>query len=271
MVNVGCWLNQMLSFRHDSSCSSSPSSTAKVAPASAGTQGRGESDNPGIWGDKRVQKMIMDQQLAESKKPSTGSEEKAQKSPDSQEKRQKILRFVSKGRTHVSKEKGDASQIVSHKERQLPLSAQIQRDDAQAILGGTAILGGSAQQGRGRGQLAMEESKDGFGLPWSCRVAGVSGISHPCQPEGVSEFFSMARDHGDTSGASEAGQSNEEAKGGWPRARYAAAYGIPLETYTRVRAPLLVLPASHTSYTCTADCTHTKSHFIYDPHASSVD
>lgn len=257
MVNVGCWLNQMLSFRHghDSSCSSSPSSTAKVAPASAGTQGRGESDNPGIWGDERVQKMIMDQQLAESKKPATGSEEKAQKSPDSQEKRQKILRFASKGRTHVSKEKGDASQIVAHKERQLPLSAQIQRD-AQAILGGTAILGGSAQQGRG--QLAME-SKDG--VPWSCHVAGVSGISHPCQPEGVSEFSSMARDHGDTSGASEAAQSNEEAKGGWPRARYAAAYGIPLETYTRVRAPLLVRPASHTSYTCTADCTHTKSRF----------
>ena len=74
MVNVGCWLNQMLSFRHDSSCSSSPSSTAKVAPASAGTQGRGESDNPGIWGDERVQKMIMDQQLSESKKPATGSE-----------------------------------------------------------------------------------------------------------------------------------------------------------------------------------------------------
>jgi hypothetical protein len=260
MVNVGCWLKQMLSFRygHDSSCSSSPSSTAKVAPASAGTQESGESDNPGIWGDERVQKMIMNQQLAESKKPATLFEAKAQKSPDSQERRQKILRFASKGRTHVSKEKGDASQIVARKERQLPLSAQVQRDDAQAILGGTAILGGSAQQGQG--QLAME-SKDG--LPWSCRVAGVSGISLPCQPEGVSEFFSMARDHGDTSGASEAAQSNEEAEGGWPRARYAAAYGIPLETYTRVRAPLLVLPASHTSYTCTADCTHTKSRFIF--------
>ena len=264
MVNVGCWLNQMLSFRHgyDSSCSFSPSSTAKVAPASAGTQGRGEPDNPGIWGDARVQKFIMDQQLAASNKPAPGSEEKAQKSPDSQEKRQKILRFASKGRTHVSEEKGDTSQIVAHKERQLPLSAQIQRDDAQAILGGTAILGGSVQQGRG--QLAME-SKDG--LPWSCRVAGVPGISRPCQPEGVSEFFSMARDHGDTSGVSEVAQSNE-AKGGWPRARYAAAYGIPLETYTRVRAPILVLPASHTSYTCTADCTHTKSHVRYDSTAN---
>jgi len=201
----------------------------------------------------------MDQQLAASKKSAPGSEEKAQNSPDSQEKWQKILRFASKGRRHVSKENREASQIVAHKERQLPLSAQIQRDDAQAILGGTAILGGSVQQGRG--QLAMESTD---GLPWSCRVAGVSGMSRPCQPEGVSEFFSMARDHGDTSGASEAAQSNEEAKGGWPRARYAAAYGIPLETYTRVRAPLLVLHASHTSYTCTADCTHTKSRFRYD-------
>ena len=68
-------------------------------------------------------------------------------------------------------------------------------------------------------------------------------------------FFSMARDHGDTSGMSEVAQSNE-ANGGWPRARYAEAYGIPLETYTRVRAPLLVLPAYHAIYDATAKRTY---------------